>query len=179
MIRRKQKRLRRLKTIQISLPSATVATLSTANEEIICRRLSLWFLCRSNFLPQQLYSRQLRRDKMSWRYLYWGAQSMTQCKEYACILTRVPSLMTALKKEWFRPFLRHQQRATNINQVGLWRPLRLAQKSQLLWVEEPQLSARRHCTAAHRQTGEPTPFLKQRAFHFYRFKDLLWKLTGP
>lgn len=57
---------------------------------------------------------------------------MTECKEYACTLTRVPSLITALKEEWFGPFLRHQQRAMNISQVGLRRPLRMAQKSQLL-----------------------------------------------
>lgn len=99
---------------------------------------------------------------------------MTECKEYACILTQVPSLMPALKEEWFRPFLRRQQRATNINQVGLRRP---PQDGSEVSASVSRRATTLSKTALHRRSerdsGEPTPFLKHHSFHFYRFKDLL------
>ena len=135
-----------------NFPSATLATLSTANEETIRRRLSLWFLCRSNFLPPQLYSRQLWRDQELIE-VFIRRSSIHDRVQRACLHTH-PGAFSYTSFEWKRsgsgPFFPTEGHE---HQSGQLRgPLRMAQKSQLPSAEEPQLSARLRCIAAHRPT---------------------------
>lgn len=140
----------RLENHTNNFPSATLATLSTANETTR-RRLSLWFLCRSSFPCPATLTRPLWRDQELTAEVFIRRSSIhDRVQRYACILTPVPSLIPALSEEERFQALSFQQGPTEHQSGQLRGPLRMAQKSQLPLAEEPQLSARLHCTAAHR-----------------------------
>lgn len=122
-----------------NFPSATLATLVQLMRAMR-RRLSLWFLCRSNFLPQ-LYSRPLWRDQSSLRYLC--GRSSIHDEVSKSMPAYSPGTFSYTSFEWRGAVqaLSFQQRAANINQLssgghsGWLRSLSFRQQ------KEPQLSA--------------------------------------